>query len=253
MGKRLSFNEVGKCILDVLREGEKKQWRWKEFKELRVRGIPIPDKSLERLLDFLDYCGLAEKDEHGYWIWYENLRVYKTKLDYDLALEHSRKLLPIMQSMIERITGIRAKDASEALELCIREHLKTYPEVNRALEKFEVTSNDRIRYLMQKYGTGNSLFNLAKGPLGDMIVKDLKKNEDAKEIDELRAFWTNEENLRDFAKIAGHFMALSSMVEIGFQPLEGICPLCPTNIRIAEPENKISKSDKGRFKEVTSG
>jgi cobyrinic acid a,c-diamide synthase len=101
-----------------------------------------------------------------------------------------------------------------------------------------------LRYLMQKYPKkpeNVDLLTLLPGHHPEMTSKELEKNEEDKEINELRDFWTDKENLRVFAELAGHFMALESMVEIGLRPLEGICPLCPTNIRIGESKNKVSQ------------
>ncbi len=80
-------------------------------------------------------------------MWYERSRVFKSKHDYDLAIKHSRKLVPALQNMLE----IALIDRHPFYFLA-KEHLTSYPEIYRKLEKFEELFNKRVRELLHKHG-----------------------------------------------------------------------------------------------------
>jgi len=249
MVKKLPIRERMKPVINALREGKK---TWSDLKQL---GIPpekaIPERTLDRILkDYLEYWGLATK-EGDYWVWYEHSRVFKSRHDYELAIEHSRKLLPAFQNMLEVVATDR-----HPLYFAAKEHLRSYPEIYHKLEKFEEAFNERVRGLLQKYGhkiktsdrfwvmhwekrKGKGFFGKIFGEWG--LVKDevpymiewgsTKPSEaEMKEINELRDFLDDTEAFNErfeiYHELAGDIYVLMLKVEMG-SPLEGSCSLCP--------------------------
>jgi DNA-binding HxlR family transcriptional regulator len=252
MDKQLSIKETGKVVIDALREGKKS---WSDLKELKINGRKIPDKSLARLLDYLDHWGLVNKENDGYWALYENFRIFGSRKEYDIAIDHSRKLLPALQNMI-KITEERHE-----LYPYVKEHLKKgYPDIHSKLEKFE-TVFDEVR----SFYSGLSKMDGAL-KMDGKVYEELKRKDPleaaehrkrtqgfeqrfrglvAKELVELEPrlmhlLEDGTEEKRVYTEFVGALSVLSSKIEMG-EPLEGKCSLCP-KVRIQEAENKASKS-----------
>ena len=239
MVKKLSIKERMKPVINALREGKK---TWSELK-----AFDIPDKTLDRILkDYLEYWNLVKK-EGDYWVWYEYSRVFKSRANYDLAIEHSQKLLPALQNMLEVAVVDRHPLYSFA-----KEHLRFYPETYRKLEKFEEAFNERVRELLHKHGhkikTSSDFWILepvkVKGKFFSR-TKFVKKNvpfvigdyteklseTDLKEMKELRDLLEDtkafNERFEIYRELAGDISLLIQKIEIGLEPLEGKCSLCP--------------------------
>jgi hypothetical protein len=266
MVKKLSIRIQMKPVIEALREGKKS---WSDLKKLKIRvdeneKRSIPDKTLETILKkYLAYWGLARK-EGDYWVWYEHSRIFNSVKELELAIEHSRKLLPAFQNMLE--VGVLAR---HPLYSAAKEHLRSYPETYEKLEKFEGVFNERVRELLQKHGhkirTPNRFMILdpvkveGKGFFGRVFgetkyklrdvpymidfghpeikgINELKKTPEWKEINELRDFLDNtkafSERFALYGELAGDIAVLCLKIEMG-QPLEGTCPLCP-KVRIAD-------------------
>lgn len=114
-------------IKDVVDALKKRNLSWSELKEI----TNIPDKSLERILkDYLSFWGLIrkvkdEKDREK-WAWIENVKVYRTVREFDLDLNHSKKIVPAIDAILgeDRMlwpTNIREHEFKEFL----LQHLET--------------------------------------------------------------------------------------------------------------------------------
>ena len=260
MGKGLSKKENMKKVIDSLREGKK---TWSELKKLE-----IPDKTLERILkENLEYFGLVKK-EKGYWVWYEYSRVFNSKEEYELAIEHSRKLIPVLKSL----SKVNIETRNEPLKSLVKQHLRSYPEISEKLEKFEKVFNKRVRYLLEKHGSkirGPESFMIldpikvkGKSPLGkifsktefkkrdipfaiqmdssEMKFEELEKTEEYKEVKELRDFLEDNtaiyNRLKIFKDLAGDLDLLALQIEWN-EPLEGRCKRCP-NIKFSSTNHQ---------------
>ena len=245
MVKKLPIRQRMKPVINALREGKK---TWSELK-----AFDIPDKTLHRILeDYLKKWGLADK-EGDYWVWYEYSRVFKSRADYDLAIDHSRQLLPALRNILEVATIER-----HPLYSYVKEHLRFYPETYRKLEKFEEAFNERVRELFHKQGhriiTSSNFLRLesvqVKGRFFSrtkfvkknvpLMIGDYEKNlseTDLKEIKELRDLLEDtkafNERFEIYRELAGDISLLIAKVEVGLEPLEGKCSLCPS-ITISE-------------------
>jgi len=254
MGKGLSKLENMKKVIDSLRESSK---TWSDLKKL-----DIPDKTLQRILkDNLEYFGLAKKVE-GNWFWYEYSRVFNSKDEYDLLIEHSRKLIPAMKSL----SRVNVEDRNE-IHVWAKQHLRFYPKIFKKLERFERVFNKRIRYLLAKHEkkiVGPESFMVlypvtvkGKGLLGKFSTKtkfkrkkipfmikmnpsgmkkeEYEKTEEYEELLELQDFLADNTKFHDrfelFKEVAGALDLLSLRVEWG-EPLEGKCRRCP-NIKFS--------------------
>jgi len=247
-------------VIDALREG-KKTWS-------QLQKLDVPEKTLHRILkDHLEYWGLARKED-GHWVWYEQSKVFSSRYEYDLAIDHSRKLLPAFKNMLE--VGVLVR---HPLYSAAKGHLRSYPETYEKLEKFEDVFNERIRELLQKHGHrirtpdrfmildpvkvegkgffgkvfGETRFKMRDVPymidFGYPEIKDineLKKTPEWKEINELRDFLDKSrafsEKLAFYGELAGDIAVLCLKIEMG-QPLEGTCTICP-KVHISEEKEK---------------
>ena len=261
MVKKLSTMESMKPVVAALRDGKKP---WSELSKVKAKNKTIPEKTLDRRLKDLEYLGLAKK-EGDYWVWYEHLRIFNSQFDYDLAIKHSRELIPAIRSML----SIKETERTE-LYFAAKEHLRSYPETCAKLEKFEKFFDGRVRELLRKHGskirTPDTFMLLdpvkvkGKGLLGGLFsttefkrrkvpymldfgdhpeikdINELKKTEEYKELMELREFLDDTKKFNErfevYGELARDLAVLSLRIEMG-EPLEGKCSLCP-NIKIKE-------------------
>jgi hypothetical protein len=250
MVKRLPIRVRMKEVIESLREGKK---TWTDLKNLKV-----PEKTLDRILkDHLIYWGLVRKEDE-YYVWYDQARVFQSRDDYDLAIKHSRKLIPTLRSML---------NASEVYEpqllSAAEEHLKSYPEIYQKHMKFDELFNQKIRKLFSKYRDRIKLpgrdfmildpITIKKegflGRLGATETKFKKRDvpymidwkgnlteDQIKEIKELQAILDDKVSIHKefqlFRELAGDLSVLVLKTEMG-TPLEGRCSLCP-NVKILE-------------------
>jgi hypothetical protein len=239
-----------KTVIEALRKDGKKKWS-------DLVSLGIPEKTLSRVLnDYLIFWGLVQK-EGEYYVWHENLRVFKSFGEYMLAINHSRQLIPALKSILD----IKLPEKNP-LYLAAKEHLRSgYPEIYAKLEKFESVFTERIRYLLAKHGdkikVGGRDFMLLipevkkrGGFLGKFGFNDVEfkkvdipflieagKKEEEKELLELRDFLSDakafNERFEVYRDLAGDISLLILKIEMG-EPLEGKCsPLCP-KVRIME-------------------
>lgn len=244
MVKRVTIKERIKPVIDALREGKKSQ------SELVKLGIP--KRTLNKILkEYLQYWGLVRK-EGNYWIWYENLRVFSSSQEYDLAIEHSRKLIPAIKNMLEVAIISR-----HPLHFAAVEHLKSgYPDIYQRHEKLEQLFNERVRELLQKHrskiktpnrfmlmhfekskGFGK-LFDkqeLVEGDVPYFIDESELSEAEKKEVKELKS-WLDESRAFDkrfavYYYFSADIAQLSFKVDMG-KPIEGVCSICP-KVRIS--------------------
>jgi len=254
MVKKLPIRVRMKEVIKSLMDGKK---TWTDLKNLKV-----PEKTLDRILkDYLIYWGLVRKEDE-YYVWYDQARVFQSRDYYDLAIEHSRKLIPTLRSML---------NASEVYEpqllSAAEEHLKSYPAIYQKHMKFDELFNRKIRKLFSKYRDRIKLpgrdfmildpITIKKegflGRLGATETKlkkrdvpymiDWKGNlteEQIKEIKELQAILDDKVSIHKefqlFRELAGDLSVLVLRTEMG-TPLEGRCSLCP-NVKILEKGDK---------------
>lgn len=216
-----------KKIIDELRGGKK---TWTELCKL---GIP-ESSLLTALKEYLQYWGLAEQ-KGKYWIWYDNLRVFKSDQEYKVFLEHSQKLLPVFDEIRNFVFNLKAP-----LYVSAREHLRSYLEIYRKLEKLEeviIPKNEELlKKILQSIKDPNKRlerfkyhpfqlipFFLLWNP-EDPIDKETRDNLAA----ELKPIL--EPYLDIFPSLSGDLKRLEIKVKMG-TPLEGHCSVCP-DIRI---------------------
>jgi len=85
LGRGLDARNIKK-VIDALMQSPK------SYSQLLLLGIP--ERSLSRILkEYLSPWGLALKGEKGKWHWFEFIRKFENKNDYELALNHSKRLV----------------------------------------------------------------------------------------------------------------------------------------------------------------
>ena len=62
MEKKQKYVIELKAVIDKLRDGRQ---TWSDFKQPKFQNKEIPDKTLERYLNALNYWGLARLDHHA--------------------------------------------------------------------------------------------------------------------------------------------------------------------------------------------
>lgn len=253
-----SLNTVQiKKVIDALREEGPKG-----YVDLKNK-LHIAEKSLTRILvDYLSYWGLVQKDEKtGLWQWYEEVKTYKTKHDYELALTHSKELVEglnllfmpdVESSWKENPQGLIERELS-ALAVAAREHLRTgYPEVYSETEKLQGLMNERSK-LAKEIGkiTGNKNPDVLLTSIGDYLLygkytrrwamperrfRHLEKltkklpNEKIEAISELKSAITE-----THLNLCSDIQRIEILIKMG-EPLSGSCALCP-KVRITEGES----------------
>jgi len=149
MARTLDKEGIKKVITE-LKKGPK---TWTDLLKLS-----IPRKSLERILqDYLQYWGLSTKNSEGKWAWFEHIKVFKGKDEYEMLLKHSMRLIPgikvaiyqaenegdLMQSLLndflqESRNHELDSDVLGKIRTYFIEHLRTgYYEVSHKMEELE--------------------------------------------------------------------------------------------------------------------
>lgn len=129
MARELSAENIKK-VIDVVR---KKRLPSPELE----KETGISERTLRRILrDYLSYWKLVAQDKDGNWAWYETTRAYATKIDLEIALEHSLKLIPGLDSLSASFAvtwyegkpkGLKEQDVF-ALKDAAENHIRTgYP------------------------------------------------------------------------------------------------------------------------------
>lgn len=245
MARELAKEKI-KEIIDIIKE---KPVTWIDLKE----NTNLPDKTLSRYLDYVNYWGLAKKSESGYWEWFERIRTYETEKDYNLAIRHSKKISEALNGILPASLNNPAlfknwwiePESNDQLILRerAREHLKTgYPRIYTEIVEFEELLNQEIQYaqnelfivsdsrkltiesLLQYTGKFRSCkFAVPKEYWKEieLIVKKITPTQ----LEFLEE--TEKKRWDRLLKIAGELRQIMLQVEHG-EPLLGSCSLCPT-------------------------
>jgi len=233
-------------IKQIIMTLKKEPSRWSDLK--KVTGLP--DKTLDRYLDYVEYWGFAQKIDDC-WRWFENVRRYDTEYDYQLAMNHSTKLLEILAGFFlpsisqpewfkdRRKLPVKTNDE---LILCdmVREHLKTgYPSIyvgivaleDQIEEKKEVAEN--LGVYKSKIEQEKLMDYIAHFALLKQYIIPKKHR---KEVERLVSIIgpkrlalierTHKNYIESFIKTSNELRRLSFTIEHG-EPLQGICELCP--------------------------
>lgn len=262
MEKKLSIRESMKPVVDALRDGKKS---WSDLKQLKVQKRDIPEKTLDRILDYLQYWQLVKK-EGVYWVWYEHSRIFNSTDEFNLYLDHSRKLIPALKSII----GITPEE-EHPLESYADEHLRSYPEVYQKLTKFRDLQQKQVGKLFGmikgRIKTPDKMWTMhfekrkTESFIGRIFGESVLVKEDVpyylgpftlKELGEIQKLLGHptriyesgkgdkkeymihgpirvamlDEMFELYREIAGDISLLILKVDNG-EPLEGICSLCP--------------------------
>ena len=176
-----------KKVIEALREGPK---TWTELKNLG-----IPEKTLQRALqDYLMYWGLVRKNQRHYF-WYEDIQVFNSDREYQLAIEHSRKLIPGLEGII----------------------LEFQSKLFKALD---------FLYRTDEYAEKMRLKDFAKQHLKTGYPQIYKK------LTTLKQPLNKQEKTELFKEVAGEIEMIKLKVVVG-EPLKGRCQLCP-KVRVRE-------------------
>lgn len=233
-------------IKQIITTLKKEPASWSDLKKV----TNLPDKTLDRYLDCLEYWGLARKSDAD-WHWFENVRTYETEYDYQLALNHSLKLIDTLGGFFPLSIGhsewFKNKKTlpvktNDDLLLCdmAREHLKTgYPKKYAEIVSFEELIEQR-RILAESLGAYNS--KMEKEKLIEFVANFtiLKSfvipKEHRKEVEKMVNVIgperlaliekTHKDYTESLIKTSDELRHLIFTVEHG-EPLLGICELCP--------------------------
>ena len=247
---RLLDREKIKIVIEALRN---KPMKWSELLE----QTKIPEKSLHRILtEYLSFWGLVKKDELGRWSWYDNIRTYKSERDYELALNHSKMLIPGLRAILAEDMDLylhlgssayvelhkHDEEESELLKSFAEEHLRTgYSEIYEDLVKFrenmeqveliEMEIEKEIKKIREEKpylfpALPARLINVVSMHGYEEYLKLMPQKivEKAKNIQEKR--------FESYRKMIENIFFIEMKIKMG-DPLKGRCDLCP-RIRIIE-------------------
>lgn len=239
MGRLLDREKI-KIVIEALRN---KPMKWSELLE----QTKIPEKSLHRILtEYLSFWGLVKKDEFGRWAWYDTIRTYKSKHDYELALNHSKMLIPGLRAILAEDMDLylhlgssayvelrEYEEESKLLKSFVEEHLRTgYPEVYDDVVKFrenmeqvqliEIEIEKEIKKMKNKTLPffPERLINIVSMREYEETLKLMPQKivEKAKNIQEKR--------FKNYQKLVGELLFIIMKIRMG-DPLKGKCNLCP--------------------------
>jgi len=234
-------------IKKVIDEIRKKPLSWADLKASTV----LPESTLNRYLSYLEFWDLAKKNDEGYWDWYERVRTYKTEHDYNVALEHSKKLLSTLQGFFgvfminpdwaQRRDTQSSKMRDELyLSEMLREHLRTgYPLLFAEVVNFDklVELRNSIAVELSTHGS-----KIEKGKVVEYVTNFRRLKAYAipkkyrKEVEKIVASilpkrlgfieQTDKNYNESLIKFSNELRRLVFKVDQG-EPLMGICDLCP--------------------------
>jgi hypothetical protein len=234
-------------IKKIIDELEKKPLSWADLKA----STKLSDSTLSRYLSYLELWGLAKKNEEGHWDWYERVRTYETEHDYEVALEHSKKLLSTLDGDFGIITinpdWVHQRNTLSSNmrdKLClsemVREHLRTgYPllfsEVVNLDKLVELRSSIAVELSTpeSKIEKGNVIEYVAnfRRFKAYIIPKKYRKEVEKivanilpKRLDLIEQ--TEKRYGESLIKVFNELHRLEFKVDHG-EPLMGICDLCP--------------------------
>ena len=241
MAPRDLIKEKIKQIITSLKE---KPETWSDLKKV----TSLPDKTLDRYLDYMEYWGLAQKSDAG-WQWFENVRTYETEHDYELAINHSKKLLDTIAGLPvsidhpelfrnRRTLPMKTRDALVLSDMA-REHLKTgYPQIYAetvALEKLTDQRREMAESLKvydpkidkEKLPEYIINFNIKKYAIPKKHWKEVEKLVNTVGPERVAFIKETEKNYTEnLIKNTNELRTLIFTVEHG-EPLHGLCQLCP--------------------------
>ena len=233
-----------KKIIDELR---KKPLNWVDLKAI----VNLPESTLNRYLDYLEFWGIAKKNDAGLWDWHERVRTFETEHDYTMALAHSNKLLSnirnhfgaslIAPELFEKQV-IRYPEARDKLYLIdmMREHLRTgYPPLFAEVASFDklVELKNTLELELPNHGS-----KMERAMLIEYIarfrrlkeytvpkkyrkqVEKMVANIEPERLDLIEQ--TGKSYTESLLKIEDALRRLTFQVEHG-EPLLGTCDLCP--------------------------
>ena len=244
------IKEKIKQIVTILK---KEPANWSDLKKI----TSLADKTLDCYLHYLEYWGFVQKSDNG-WQWFENIRTYETEHDYQLAINHSRKLIDTLGGFFplsidhsewfknKKVLPIKTNDE---LILCdmVRDHLKTgYPKIYSEILVFEELIEQR-NLLAESLGEYNSKIEKVKliefvanfTVLKSYVIpkafrKEVEKIVKAIGPDRLSLIEKAHKNyVESLMKTSNELRHLTFVVEHG-EPLLGTCEFCP--------KSKISQS-----------
>jgi predicted transcriptional regulator len=227
--------ESRRRVTKALREKPRK---WSELKA----ELEIPERKLSRILEYLEDCGLVKKHEDdgrfGRWFWYEYLKTYETKEDYEIALKHSEELFLGLDAILAEEVNLwlalphPLSDVKEPnvvtkgneLKPFAEEHLKSgYPATYDKLIEFRKPMSE-LQKLNEKAGLDDTLL----GMFGRYHPSWVDTPEPIKHLEKQR--------LESFRELADSFLGIKLKVKVGKEPLDGSCKLCP-KVHISESKN----------------
>jgi hypothetical protein len=252
-----------KQLIDALRE---KPATWSDLKEI----AGLPDKSLDRYLEYLKYWGLARKIKSGYWDWFERIRLDETEHGYNLAINHSKKLLDVLVSVFplsvvhpdwfkkqETVLDQPQRDLKDLSDM-VEQHLKTgYPQIYAEIVAFKnlVAQETEMAESLQAYRpkiAGDQLVEYL-GTLRLIPAKYAIPKKYRKEVERIANSITQEQlvslekisekHQEGVIKISKELRGLQLKVEHG-DPLQGMCEFCPkARIKQTEPRARQAEKD----------
>jgi len=225
-----------KRVLELFKE---RPYRYSEL----VKTTRLPEKTVDRILIDLRVLGLIIKRADGYWAWFEQLREpYRTKDEKDDALEHSRKLVPGLESILaegRQSHSDAVKSEAEAMKVEVEGgprlkefselHLKTgYPALYEKLEEYrELRANARRKLELEgKYP--NQIINFVV----DGIVTFPKDVEEVKKwpLDQTKQppedlIEILNQRADAYSQLEREIRKIELFIQLG-RPLDGCCEAC---------------------------
>jgi len=262
MVKKLPIRDWMKPVITSLREGNK---TWNELMKTKIpsegREVQISIHTLDRILkEYLGYWGLARK-EGDVWVWYDHRRVFSVP-EYNLAIEHSRKLfLSIFgkpgtfktdpYDMLDWIVFSDEIESHLGLEprfgllvnrdiVCLREHISSgYHDIDIKMKDYR----ERVEKAGGVFSSEEIVCTPEQETIHESTAKKRTQLKTPTEWPKMSINWfhpmpdgpKDHEELKSW--LVGEICRLNHLAQNG-TPLKGTCSYCPSrNVTIEESES----------------
>ncbi len=124
-----------------------------------AKETKIMKKTVRRILEESRILGIATRNEEGVWFWHEHSAKFGSFTEYELTLQHSKKLIKGLDTMLtELLPSPLQENEPRNLMLveCSEQHLKTgYSETYSKIQKYRKLNDETqgvFIKLMQSFG-----------------------------------------------------------------------------------------------------
>lgn len=189
----------------------------KRMSYTELEGLRIPHRTVSDILkNYLGYWGLVKKEKgrFGRWYWYEEIKEFKNRSQYELFMQHTKDLVPALRMLVTQDLYFFWLDPPV-------ERFKIFPAY--------LDEKSRVPFVEEHLRTGHVEIYDQLTELRGLTLKEDIENES----------WLNPKCEELYNKMAGKIDSL--LMKIRTEPLQGTCRSCP-RVLIRDDNNEHSNN-----------